>query len=234
MIYNGFDFAPYLRANPHRQLVPPTSIETEAVPGRDGSRLVSARLAEMTVEVDVELRARTGEDVTELRRMVAAALWSPEPAPLVLDDDPTRYLMALVDGESELTTLWHTGEATLTFRCPDPVAYGADREQSMTTSLSVTGGGSYPSSPVITARPAKGSYYRVTDEATGERVQLNMSFTGEQVVTIDCAAQHCEVNGASADRYVTLDSDYFQLQPGANRLSASSGSATVRWTERWL
>lgn len=236
MIYNGFDFSPYLRVNPHRGILPPTSVETEVVPGRDGSRLVSARLSELTVSVDVEMRPVAGWDTAELRRMLAAALWSPDPAPLVLPDDPGRYLMAVVDGETELSTLWDTGEATIAFRCPDPVAYGSDREEAMTTSLVVVGGGSYPSSPVITARPAKGSYYRVTNEATGERVQLNMSFTGagDQVVTIDCAAQHCEVNGASADRYVTLDSDYFQLQPGANRLSASSGSATVRWTERWL
>lgn len=236
MVYNGFDFSPYLRANPRRSLLPPTSVETEAVPGRDGSRLVSARLSEMSLPVDVTLRARTREDTTELRRMLAAALWTAEPAPLVLPDDPGRYLMALVDGETELTSLWSTGATTITFRCPDPVAYGSDREMGMTTSAVVVGGGTYPTRPTVVARPAKGSYYRVTNEDTGERVQVNMAFTGagDQVLTIDFAAQHCDVNGTSADPYVTFESSYFELSPGANRLSASSGSARVRWTERWL
>ncbi len=236
MVYNGFDFSPYLRVNPHRGLLPPTSVETEAVPGRDGSRLVSARLSELTIAVDVSLRGRARDDAAELRRMLASALWSPEPAPLVLPDDPGRYLMAVVDGETELSNLWATGEATITFRCPDPVAYGSGREEDMTTSLVVTGGGTYPSRPVIVARPGKGDHYRVTNEATGELIQVDMPFTGtgDQVLTIDCAARHCEVNGASADPYVTLASSYFELSPGTNRLSASEGSATVRWTERWL
>ena len=89
---------------------------------------------------------------------------------------------------------------------------------------------------VIEALPAKGGYYRVTLPATGQMVQVNMSFTGagDQLLTIDCAAQHCDINGASADPYVTLESDYFDLEPGPATIQASSGSATVRWTERWI
>ena len=237
MIFNGFDFSPYLRVNPHRSLGPVTSVETETVSGRDGSRLVSARLAEGTVSVDVALRAGAREDMAELRRMLAAALWTGgETARLVLPDDPGRYLLAVVDGESQLDTLWHTGRATITFRCPDPVAYGATRRADMRTRADVYVGGTYRTSPVIEALPAKGSYYRVTLPATGQMVQVNMSFTGagDQLLTIDCAAQHCDINGSSADPYVTLESDYFDLEPGPATIQASSGSATVRWTERWI
>ena len=236
MVYNGFDFSRYLRANPHRPIMPPTSIETEDVPGRAGTRLKKAKLGELVIPVDVELRAKRGDDIAEIRHKLAGALWSPVPAKLVLGDDPSRYHMAVVDGESELSTLWHTGEATINFKCPDPIAYGAERREPFTTKAEIFAGGNWPTAPIIEARPAKGSYYKVTNDDTGEFVQVNMTFTGagDQLLVIDFEAQHCEVNGSSADPYVTYESSYFELQPGSNSLRASSGNATVSWRERWL
>ena len=63
---------------------------------------------------------------------------------------------------------------------------------------------------------------------------MSTPFSTSSVLVIDCAAQHCTVNGASADRHVALSSDYFDLAPGLNRLAATSGTAVVEWRERWL
>ena len=37
-----------------------------------------------------------------MRHKLAAALWTDEPAPLYLPDDPTRYLLAIVSGSTDL------------------------------------------------------------------------------------------------------------------------------------
>lgn len=234
MIYNGHDLSPWLRCNPQRPILPPVENSTQEVPGRDGSRLTRSKLGALSIPVKVRLKARRGEDVAELRHMLAAMLRSEEPAPLVLPDDPTRYHLAVLDGSSDLDRLWYTGSAELTFLCPDPVAYGEAREAAMDTSAAVHVAGTHPASPVVTARPGSASRYRVTLTDSGEYVEVSAPFNASSVLVIDCAAQHCTINGASADRYVALASDYFDLVPGLNRLTATSGSTTVEWRERWL
>ena len=234
MIYDGHDLSPWLRCNPQRPILPPVENSTQEVPGRDGARLVRSKLGTLAIPVKVRLKARRGDDVSDLRHMLAAMLRSEEPAPLVLPDDPTRYHLAVLDGSSDLDRLWYTGSAELTFLCPDPVAYGEARKAAMGASVAVNVAGTHPTAPVITARPGSASRYRVTLRDTGEHVEVSAAFNASSVLVIDCAAQHCTVNGASADRYVALSSDYFDLAPGLNRIAATSGTAVVEWRERWL
>ena len=234
MIYDGNDLSPWLRCNPQRPILPPVENSAQEVPGRDGSRLVRSKLGALTIPVKVRLRARRGEDVAELRHMLAAMLRREEPAPLVLPDDPTRYHMAVLDGSSDLDRLWYTGSAELTFVAHDPIAYGQLHEAAMGSSATLHVAGTHPSAPVITARPGSSSRYRITLVDSGEYVEVSTPFSTSSVLVKDCAAQHCTVNGASADRHVALSSDYFDLAPGLNRLAATSGTAVVEWRERWL
>lgn len=235
MVYNGFDFSPYLRCNPHRALVPPTSVTTDDVPGRDGTRFREARLGELSIQVDVELRAKARDDVAELRHRLAPHLWAAEPAPLYLGDDPFRYHLAVLDGESELDVLWRTGQAELTFRAPDPVMYGADREAELDGEAVVHVGGNWKTAPVIEVVPT-GTSLRVESVTASAVVEVLAaeSFDGTKTLTIDCGAEHCELGGVNADARVALASDYFALTPGENAIKVTGGSGTIRWTERWL
>lgn len=234
MTFNGFDFSPYLDANPTRPIMPPVEIEADEVPGADGTRFRRAKLGELKIPVSVRLKASAKDDIAELRHMLAAALWSGKPAPLVLGDDPARYHLAVLDGSSDLDRLWNTGRTELTFRACDPVAYGEAKSASVNARGTVYVGGTLGAYPVITAKPAQGESYRVTLVDTGEYVEMEAPFDGSQALVIDCAKQHCTLNGVTADRYVALSSDYFALSAGPNELKTSSGTAEIEWTERWL
>lgn len=235
MVYNGFDFSPYLRVNPHRSILPPVSVSTDDVPGREGTRFREARLGELTITVDAELRAGARDDIAELRHRIAGALWSPEPAPLYLPDDPFRYHLAVLDGQSELDVLWRTGQAELTFRAPDPVMYGADREAALDGTAEVWVGGNHATTPVIEVVP-QGTTLRVEHVGLGKAVEVEAeaTFDGTKALVIDCGAEHCELGGVNADARVTLESDFFDLEPGENVIRVTGGAGTVRWTERWL
>lgn len=234
MKFNGYDLSPWLDANPTRPILPPVEVEADEVPGADGARFRSARLGELEIPVVVRLRASADDDIAELRHMLAPMLCAKSPAPLVLGDDPTRYHLAVLEGSSDLDRLWRTGRAELVFRACDPIAFGKTSAIAMATAATANVGGTWKTAPTITARPSSGSGYRITLVETGEYVQVNAPFTGEQTLVIDCGKQHCTVSGASADEAVTLASDYFELSPGLNQLSAENGTATVEWTERWL
>lgn len=235
MVYNGFDFGPYLRVNPHRSIVPPVTVECDEVPGGRGERFRSARLGKLTITVDAELRVARGKTVEELRHMLASKLYSASPAPLSLPDDPHRYHLAVLSGESELDTLWETGEAQLTFVAPDPASYGMGGACALDRAASVRPGGTVETAPTIRVVPEAGDGYTVTHAQSGMHVEVRMPFDGATELVIDCAAAHCEAGGTSADEWVTMASDYFTLAPGeANDLEATGGAGIVSWVERWL
>lgn len=234
MSFGGAELGRWLDCNPRRPIMPPVNVKADEVPGADGTRFRRASLGDLVINVDVWLKVPAGGDAAEIRHALAAALKTEDPAPLVLPDDPTRYHMAVLDGSSELSRLWDGGTATLTFRACDPIAYGERRRAEVRDSGSVSAGGTYPARPVVTAKPPRGSKWRVEHAGTGEYVEIAASFDGSQTVVVDMGARRCRINGASADPYVTLDSDYFELAPGANEIKLSGGSATLEWDERWL
>lgn len=231
--FNGYDLSPYLKANPTRPILPPMEVTTDEVPGAMGRRFHDVNLGELEIPVKVRLRARAHEDMPMFRRMLAQALFTVEPAPLVLGDDPTRYYMAILSGSTELSSLIHTGSATLTFLCPDPIAHGATRRCSVSGTESIITGGNWPARPLITAKPGICSSFTIRVPTSGRHITVNRPFYASDALVIDCKDRRCYINGSPTDAHVTLDSDYFQLL-GKEIITLSSGTATLEWTERWL
>ncbi|MEG2932716.1 MAG: phage tail family protein [Gordonibacter sp.] len=235
MIFNDYDFSPYLRCNPTRSVLPPINVKATEVSNKDGDIFETATLGSMTIEVSARLCYRGNEQPMEVRRKLAAMLYSTTPAKLVLDDDPTRYYAAILGGESQLDNLWRTGKADLTFICNDPIAYGASVSIDIRGVLDLSVGGTYKSYPTITAVPAANtSYWRITETTSGDYIQINHAFNGTQTVVIDCENQSATLDGASAGIDVVLASNFFALAPGHTSLKTSSGAATVAYIERWL
>jgi|GEM_PF-698842 len=236
MIYNGFDFAPWFDTRlVTRSLLPEYEIATRDVPGQPGSRFMRAELKPLTIDVAAAWRARPADDMAALRRLMASRLLCLKEAELWLDDERhlgLRY-MAVLTSPGALDTLWHTGEATLTFTAYDPVAYGAEGRATVSGTSGVQAGGTFRTYPTVTVRPGGStSALRLTNMGTGEFVQIDKAVTASSAVVIDMAAPQATVDGSPAP--VTFESDFFPLEPGANSLKLSSGTATVQWTERYV
>ena len=236
MIYNGFDFAPWFDTRlVTRSLLPEYEIATRDVPGQPGSRFMRAELKPLTIDVAAAWRARPADDMAALRRLMASRLLCLKEAELWLDDERhlgLRY-MAVLTSPGALDTLWHTGEATLTFTAYDPVAYGAEGRATVSGTSGVQVGGTFRTYPTVTVSPGGStSALRLTNMGTGEFVQIDKAVTASSAVVIDMAAPQATVDGSPAP--VTFESDFFPLEPGANSLKLSSGTATVQWTERYV
>jgi predicted phage tail component-like protein len=230
--FDGNDLSPYLLVTDvKRQVVPKRRITQTQVPGMDGALVSSVELDAIEVTVSGCITRRLMSEVTEARKALAACLKSSEPAPLVLPDDPTTYLMALYEGGAELSKPAYVPDVDLTFLCADPVAYGQHRSAEVTETKSVRVGGSYPARPVVTVKPPKGSQWQITNVGTGEYVRVLASFTGSQTVVLDMGLERCTINGT--DHAVDITSDFFSIEGDAS-LMVSGGTATVEWDERWL
>lgn len=233
MIFDGNDLSAYLLVRSvERSVIASRRLDTTEVQGMNGAHVVDNGMETMEIEVECNMRARSVSDVSDLRRLLSLMLHRTEAAPLVLDDEPERYLMAWYKGGCELDRNAHKPSVTLTFLCADPVAYGEERSATVsTTAKQVMSGGTYKAFPTVTCKPASGSYWQLTNVTTGDFVRVNATFTGDQTVVLDMAKDRCTINGT--DHAVTIGSDFFALD-GIQQLKASSGTATLEWNERWL
>ncbi len=214
-----------------RQVMPSRRLTRTTVPGMDGCHVADEGLSPLEIEVGVAFWATDEQELADARRELALALSGGEKR-LLLPDEPGRYYLARFEGGGQLDRLFNSPSLTLTFLCADPVAYGASRTATVGTSAAtVDAGGTWRARPVVTAKPAKGDYWTLTNVTTGEFVRVEAAFTGSQTVVLDMAKERCTVNGA--DWPVTLSSDFFAIE-GTQQLKASSGTAEVTWEERWL
>lgn len=231
--FGGVDLTPYVTVSKAtRTVAPRRRMERTDVPGMAGELVRFSGLQAAEVTVTGYLTPHGVDRVAHVRRLLARMLYSDAPQALILPDEPWSYLMAVYEGGAELSRHAHRPKVELPFLCPDPVAYGKPRTASVgSAAVDVDAGGTWPASPVVSVTPPTGSYWQITNLATGDYVRVNAAFTGSQAVVIDMGAQRCTVNGA--DHAVDVGSDFFPID-GAQRLKASAGTASLSWVERWL
>lgn len=204
----------------------------EDVPGRHGELFKTVKREGYDLEVDIWIRAEHRREVAEIRHKLAAMLWTDEPAPLFLPDDPTRYLMAIVSGSTDLGEITDDcPTTTVTFHIGDPDYHGQSRRIETSGSASFAVGGTLPASIKVTAKPSAGNAWRITNTDTGEFVEVVQPLTADSTIRLDFSTEHATVNGSVAS--LNIMSDFFQIKDRAH-LQISSGTAVVEWEERWL
>ena len=233
VIFNGHDLSALVSCKVNRPIMAPVNANFESISGRHGELFKSAYFDGYDLPVDVWLRSDDRRDAAAVRHALAELLYTDEPAPLVLPDDPTRYLLAIVSGSTDLGEITDVcPSTTVTFRVGDPFYYGNKRRvNAQAGEFCINAGGNRPATLQITAKPASSAAWYVRNVDTGEQVKLASSVTSASTVRVDMALERATVNGQAAA--VTLDSDFFEIN-GRTKLQLSSGTAVLEWVERWL
>lgn len=231
--FNGHDLSTLVCCKVNRPVMAPVNANFESVSGRHGELFKSSYFGGYDLPVDMWLRSDDRRDAAAVRHALAEMLYTDEPAPLVLPDDPTCYLLAIVSGATDLGEITDDCPfVTVTFHVGDPFFYGNKRRvEADAGTFSVNAGGNRPAFLIITAKPASSAAWYVRNVDTGEQVKLASSVTSTGTVRVDMALERATVNGQSAA--VTLDSDFFAIN-GRTKLQLSGGSAVLEWRERWL
>ena len=209
VLFNGRDLSAFVSCKVSRPIMPPVNATFESIGGRDGELFKAAHFGGYDLPVDVWLRS-------DERR-----------------DDPTRFLLAIVSGETDLGEITDKCPfTTITFHVCDPFYYGRKRRVEVSAgAFTINAGGDRPAHLQITAKPASSAAWYLRNVDTGEQVKLASSVTSASTVRVDMATEHATVNGSTAA--VTLDSDFFTID-GRTKLQLSSGTAVLEWWERWL
>jgi predicted phage tail component-like protein len=232
IIFNGHDLSSLVYCKVRRPIMASVNATFEDVPGRHGEVFKTAKRAGYDLSIDMWLRTEHRREVAEARHRLAAMLWTDEPAPLFLPDDPTRYLMAIVSGSTDLDEITDDcPTTTVTFHIGDPDYYGQSRRVEAAGTAAFAVGGNLPAALRVTAKPGTCDAWRITNADTGEFVEVAQALTSDSVIRLDFASEKATVNSSIAA--LNIMSDFFEVKDRAH-LTISSGTATIEWGERWL
>lgn len=235
MKFNGVDFSQWMRCGATRRMAPP--MENVTVESGSGIGETFARRKLKPLVISTFCRLALGRDVDPCRvaaerRRIASLLVTDSPAALVLDDEPDKHYMAMASNLDELSSLGPSGSFRLEFTAYDPIAYGKRVRRDVGASQVVLVDGTYETYPTFELVARSSPRPRVTHVGSGGHVELGQVAHGGATVVVDMGAESATVNGNPCP--VTLDSDFFALEPGLNEILVTGAEGVMTWTERWL
>lgn len=238
IIFNGNDLSSLVFCRIGRPILPPVENTIQDIPGRDGAIFKKSRLQTFQIPVTMWLRTDDRREVAAARHELAALLFTDEPKPLYLPDDPDIYHLAIVEGETNLDQISDALQGTtVNFLVCDPIGYGETKTRTLSSGYTtIAFGGTWKTYPVITITPTSTTSARVANVTTGEYVEINSTSAGASLSTssdyvIDMELERVTVNGNSVG--VAAASDFFSVD-GSTQLRLINCTGSISWVERWL
>ncbi|MCD4839763.1 phage tail family protein [Neobacillus sedimentimangrovi] len=126
--FNNIPIPTFVKVNDIQvSALPPVSQKTMKVSGKAGSYDFGNEIGERRIEVAVSIIANSPSDLEDKTREFAEWLYYDEAKEFVILDEPDKYYMAKVTGESDINKVLKVGQGTITFICTDPYAYGYEK-----------------------------------------------------------------------------------------------------------
>lgn len=206
------------------------------VPGMNGAIYAGTKAEPIEITMTLIPKASDREDRQEVLRELARILSVSTPRTLILEDEGVPYRKAVPKGEMPIEPYLDADSVEVTFVCPDPRLYGSFKTKSLSTSASVSIGGTAPTRPTIsgTVTPNSSGYWKVRESNTGKYMQVSMAAGSSHSLSIDCEKRIVKVDGDVV--MLAPDSDWLEWNGDTSRtllVDQGSGTVTVAWREMW-
>lgn len=218
--------------------------KTQTVQGRAGAVLMGTAPAPLQVSFIALVRGQYSEDRRESSRRLRAALQKGGVRRLEFSDDGGLYYLAALKDIKETrykrVTAW-----AVTMDVFEPFLFDSKTEQIVSSNgasanipaTKVDGTATtYPVVDLVGAVRGSGGYVEVKiDSGTPMRVTLPTSSASRVIIDCSPSTRSVLVNGTAT--MLTIDSDWWTLEPGeAHTVAVTAGtvaSYTVSWINRW-
>jgi len=230
MRFNGIS-KDYLRVN--MSLFRPPTAPLEIITDtklKGGERVKGKRLSALHLDVPIVIRSE--KRIELLKHELSNWLVHAEPKKLVFLDTPNRYYLAYYNG-MVLEEKYKYAKGVISFYMPEGYRFGDTQSREIQTSFGnlMNAGQLATSWSTLTIFKNNASSF-VFENDKGEKITLNHAFEVNDRLEIDYAKRLIKLNGQPRMALLSLDSRWFMLQPGANRLRASHVT-TVSYTETY-
>lgn len=240
-----------------RPYFPPLQVPTLSIPNRAGAIGIHRNeWGVRTIEVDITLMGDNFVDLRQKVRNLAGFLVYYQDVPLIFSDEPNRQYWARFNQTStSLDEIAETGAGKLIFTCFDPLAYDVTEKTHLldvteagnaTFSFTPHNYGTAPCYPKLRAIPSVNcTFIKFTNVTTGKSITYNATWTAWDALVIDCRANlvYREADKLSFLENITLDSEFFPLVAGDNKIVVSNQDAVagaglanqcrIYWTEAY-
>jgi len=235
MYYKGVNLKKYFNIlDIRRNILPSHTVLRQPIPGRAGSIVSGRTFEESFIEVDIEIKGNNRNHFRRLVNQLAYILATNEPGKLIFTDEPDKYYLAILEGNTQLREFYLYGTATLVFLIPDPIKFGKKVTIPIGQGVyTFYNNGTHKTRGILTMELET---YRVgvTNRKTGEFISFTNHYEVGDIFTIDFINEYVTRNGYSVMDDLILESDFFSLDVGENTLSIVGGSGELVFRERWL
>ncbi|WP_044639732.1 distal tail protein Dit [Risungbinella massiliensis] len=126
--FNEIDVPAFVLVNDLKVSILPTiRPDLLKIKGRSGSYDFGFNIEERMIEIDVTIEAATRLELRQHIRELAQWLYYDDAKPLVILDEPDKYYLAKVSGDTDLSEMITIGQGSISFVCSDPFLYGEEK-----------------------------------------------------------------------------------------------------------
>lgn len=207
----------------------------------NGLFFIRQKHTQREIEVEFNLIGATESNLRQLVSNIGSWLNTKKPASLIFDDTNTIEYFAVVES-IEVDEELNIGTGTLKFICPDPYSYSTT-----TTEVSNTGNSTAQTSKAVSIAGNIDVYPIIEVTFTGtstnfkytlgsQFINIISGFASGNVLVIDHEKNLVTINGVNKMSSLSLDSQFFELKPGANTVvfEKFSGTAKIKYKNRYL
>ncbi|WP_176519037.1 distal tail protein Dit [Priestia megaterium] len=243
--FNGYDLSNDIRVTDvKRPVLPPSVLTTSSIVGRSGAFLFYKQFGDYTIPVSFMLIKNSLSELRQSVRDLAAKLDTNEPAKLIFEDEPDKYINAIVSDDSTLSETAAIGSGTINFYCPDPYWYAITDDVFdywSTGTKTFTRKGTAESNPLIEILGTSSNGSLTLSNGTS-----TMTFTGQlnngETLVLDSDLLTAYILKTDGTKVAVLDKldnlDFLVLSPDSNTITISSSNftlvkLTVNCRSRW-
>lgn len=233
--YNGIDFGGLVKVQDvRRPILAPQRLTTVSIEGRAGSFYFQKVSDAYEIEIDLTVVADSPTGLRTAVRDIADKLDADEPKPLIILDEPDKYINAVISGDSEFDTIYRIGQGKVKFYAPDPFWYAVNDDIFTYTNQTVNQfnrKGNANSYPIIeiTGTSGSGGTYTLTTENTVMKYTGALA-SGEKLVLDSEAltAYVVKTNGTQVSALNKLDNlDFPVFTKGVNMVKVVAGGGAT-------
>lgn len=124
IIYNNIRLNDYCNIiDVSKTILPKRKNNSKEIPSMNGSYYTGYKYEERIVSVSIYIDSTDKIDYTNKVRELSKILNVDKPKKLFVNDDPGKYVYAIIDGDTDLSKKARVGSLTLEFICHDPIIY---------------------------------------------------------------------------------------------------------------
>lgn len=227
-----FNSSEYLLVTAVRRYpIAPITLKRRRKSSGNGEVYTGKTLEARMIEFDVEVSAKDSPSLREKISEIMSKVNYEDVRKLVVSDEPHIAYTATLESATMPDEIGATCEFTMRFYSPSAYREGGRRSLTLSSSYANhTAVGHVPMAwESLTVFNATTTRYTIENDK-GDKITLNHAFGVGDRLEIDYSKRLIKLNGVARMALLSLDSKWFVLQAGTNRLKASHGT-TVNYKE---